>query len=105
MSILMRGDRENFLKSVRRPGGFALTYLPAGGHSLSERTMTKPTDDFALYMRWQKYILTTYPELDDGIKRSTLIAYCFAMAVKGRNGRRCFASDETIGKEIGVARR
>jgi hypothetical protein len=63
------------------------------------------TADFALYMRWQKYILSTYPELPKGIARPTLIAYCFAMAVKGRNGKGCFASDITIGKEIGIARR
>ena len=56
-------------------------------------------------MRWQKYILGTRPALPKGIARSTLIAYCFAMAVKGTNGKGCFASDTTIGAEIGIYRR
>jgi hypothetical protein len=62
-------------------------------------------DDFNAYKRWEKYILATHPELPDRCRRTTLIAYCLAMAIKGRNGLGCFASDETIGKEIGIANR
>jgi hypothetical protein len=67
-------------------------------------------EDFDAYMRWQKYILSTHPKLpkDDkgkGYVRTTLIAYCLAMAIHGTNGRECFASDKTIGKAIGIANR
>jgi hypothetical protein len=56
-------------------------------------------------MRWQKYILGTYPELPERCKRLNLIAYCLAMAIKGTNELNCFASDATIGKEVGIANR
>jgi hypothetical protein len=56
-------------------------------------------------MRWQKHILGTHPDLPPHCKRYTLIAYCLAMAVKGRNGLGCFASDEVMGEELGIANR
>jgi hypothetical protein len=62
-------------------------------------------DDFKAYTDWQKHILATQPKLPKGRKRVTLIAYCFAMASHGRCGLGCFASDVTIGKEIGIANR
>lgn len=65
----------------------------------------KDKEDFAAYKRWEKYILGTHPELPKGIRRPNLIAYCLAMAIKGFNGLDCYASDETIGKEIGIANR
>lgn len=67
--------------------------------------MRTTKEDFALYMRWQKYILSTYPDMPKGIARPTLIAYCFAMAVKGTNGKGCFASDTVIGRQIGISHR
>ena len=67
--------------------------------------MRTTPDDFALYKRWQKYILDTRPALPKGIARPTLIAYCLAMAIHGSNGKGCFASDETIGAEIGISHR
>jgi len=62
-------------------------------------------DDFKAYTNWQKHILATHPEMPKHRKRLTLIAYCLAMASHGRCGLGCFASDATIGKEIGIANR
>jgi hypothetical protein len=62
-------------------------------------------EDFSTYKRWQKYILATHPQLPKGCLRTNLIAYCLAMAIKGYNGLGCYASDSTIGDEIGIANR
>jgi hypothetical protein len=67
--------------------------------------MRTTKEDFALYKRWQKYILDARPALSKGLTRPTLVAYCFAMAVHGTNGKGCFASDAAIGREIGISHR
>jgi hypothetical protein len=79
------------------------------GHTIGAKVKTTK-ETFAAYTRWQKYILSTHPKLskDDkgkGYVRTNLIAYCLAMAIHGTNGLECFASDETIGKAIGIANR
>ncbi|HEY1664300.1 MAG TPA: hypothetical protein VGG54_01285 [Trebonia sp.] len=69
---------------------------------------------FAYARRWEKYILNDHRELtkgtDDrsrrskGIDRCTLLAYAFAMSVKGTRGIGCFAGDAMIAKELGLSR-
>ena len=49
---------------------------------------------------WERYILNAEPKLSKGCTKSTLIAYCFAMAMKGTNGLGCYASDARIAREL-----
>lgn len=58
-------------------------------------------ESFKAYRDWQRYILKAKPELTRGCTKSTLLAYCFAMASHGTNGLGCYASDATIAKELG----
>lgn len=59
-------------------------------------------DSFKAYRDWQRYILKTKPELSKGCKRTTLLAYCFAMASHGTNGLGCHAGDGTVAEELGM---
>lgn len=69
---------------------------------------------FAYARRWEKFILNDHRELtkgtsdrsrrSKGIDRCTLLAYAFAMSVKGSRGIGCFAGDATIAKELGLSR-
>lgn len=67
--------------------------------------MKTTKEEFAAYMRWQKYILSTYPDLPKGCKRPTLIAYALAMAIHGTNGLDCFASDSRMKEALGLTNR
>jgi hypothetical protein len=54
------------------------------------------------YYDWIKYIRDNNPELPKGIKKSTLLAYCYVVASYGYNGLNGFASDTTVGRAISV---
>ena len=55
--------------------------------------------------RWEKHIRDARPELPEGYKKYTLLAYCFTMATYGDEGRGCFAADETIRADIDLSNR
>lgn len=57
---------------------------------------------FAAYCAWHKYIKNAEPKLTKGLVKSTLFAYCAAMAVDGTNGLGCYTSDATIARQLGL---
>ena len=79
---------------------------------MAKNTIAK--EQFAYARRWEKFILSDRRELtkgtndrsrrSKGIDRCTLLAYAFAMSVKGTRGIGCFAGDATIAKELGLSR-
>lgn len=65
--------------------------------------MTSPK--FAHYMRWLKYIHDDHPKLDKGISRTTLLAFCQALARSGTLGIDCFKSNRVIAEELEIIHR
>lgn len=66
---------------------------------------TKKNPDFDYLHKWEKQLLAYGGELPTGIRKATLIAYCFTMASHGRAGKDCFASDTLIMRELGISNR
>ena len=57
---------------------------------------------FKEYRDWQRYILSSNPDLTKGRSKVILIAYCFAMTSHGTYGIGCYASDKLIAGELGM---
>ena len=57
------------------------------------------------YFDWQRHILKSNAKIPKECHRPTLIAFCLVLAIHGRLGMDCFASDVLIAKEIGISRR
>jgi hypothetical protein len=58
------------------------------------------TPEFTAYMRWKRYIHETHPELPKGISRTTLLAFCDALALSGTLGIDCYKSNRVIAIEL-----
>ena len=65
-----------------------------------DKRVTK--ESFAAKREWERYIKNAEPKLSKGLVKSTLFAYCVAMAIDGTNGLGCYTSDATIARQLGM---